>query len=162
MRRSLAALAASVLVTALAVAPSTEAQAAYATNDYCLGQCSDILPPGQNGNATLVQILASQAFGTKPAHSDDQLAPYANLAYNYTGERIILVGDRNAPEIIEEDRHRVDLLFKYGFFWNNTELELEAKAANILDEEVEWTQGGQLYEKWDPGITYSIGLRARF
>ena len=86
----------------------------------------------------------------------------ATLAWNYTGERIILVGDRNAPEIIEEDRHRVDLLFKYGFFWNDTELELEAKAANILDEEVEWTQGGQLYEKWDPGITYSIGLRARF
>jgi len=85
MRRSLAALAASVLVTALAVAPTTEAQAAYATNDYCLGQCSDILPPGQNGNATLVEILASQAFGTKPSHSDDQLAPYANLAYNYTG-----------------------------------------------------------------------------
>src|SRR3954467_1140000 len=90
MRRSLAALAASVLVTALAVAPTAEAQAAYATNDYCLGQCSDILPPGQNGNATLVEILASQAFGTKPSHSDDQLAPYANLAYNYTG----LTGDQ--------------------------------------------------------------------
>ena len=86
----------------------------------------------------------------------------ATLAYNFTGERIILVGENNAPDIMEEDRHRVDLLFKYEFMWNNSELELEAKAANILDEKVEWTQGGQLYEEWDPGITYSIGLRARF
>src|SRR6185436_4877494 len=41
--------------------------------------------PGQNGDADLAQILAHQVFGTRPAHSDDQLAPYANLAYNYTG-----------------------------------------------------------------------------
>ena len=75
------------LITTVALGPvqATPALAAYATNDYCLGECSDILPPGENGNATLVDVLASQAFGTKPAHSDDQLAPYAQLAYNYTG-----------------------------------------------------------------------------
>ena len=28
------------------------------SNDYCGGQCSDILPPGENGNATLAEILA--------------------------------------------------------------------------------------------------------
>ena len=80
------------LVTTVAFGPvqATPALAAYATNDYCLGQCSDILPPGENGNATLVDILASQAFGTKPAHSDDQLTPYSQLAYNYTG----LTGDQ--------------------------------------------------------------------
>ncbi|KAA0931386.1 penicillin acylase family protein [Streptomyces apricus] len=54
--------------------------AAAAANDYCGGRCSDILPAGQNGNATLAQILLNQAFGTQPAHADDQLAPYANLA----------------------------------------------------------------------------------
>ncbi|AVH59622.1 MULTISPECIES: penicillin acylase family protein [Streptomyces] len=54
--------------------------ASAAANDHCGGQCSDILPPGQNGNATLVEILLNQAFGTQPAHAEDQLAPYANLA----------------------------------------------------------------------------------
>ena len=80
-------LLAVVLVTAATLTPvaATPAQAAYATDDYCLGECSDVLPPGQNGNATLVEVLASQAFGTKPAHSDDQLAKYGNLTYNYTG-----------------------------------------------------------------------------
>jgi TonB-dependent receptor len=86
----------------------------------------------------------------------------ASLAYNFTGERIVLVGDNNAPDIVEEDRGRVDLLFKYMLPWGNNEIELEAKAANITDEEVKWTQGGQLYERWDPGITWSLGIQARF
>lgn len=54
-------------------------------NDHCGGQCSDILPPGQNGNATLAQILLNQAFGTQPAHAEDQLGPYAGLATGYSG-----------------------------------------------------------------------------
>ncbi|MFF8969232.1 penicillin acylase family protein [Streptomyces sp. NPDC014995] len=55
-----------------------------AANDYCGNQCSDILPPGQNGNATLAQILLNQAFGTQPAHAEDQLGPYANLAKGHS------------------------------------------------------------------------------
>ncbi|MCF4137594.1 penicillin acylase family protein [Streptomyces sp. Tue 6430] len=54
-----------------------------AVTDHCGNQCSDILPPGQNGNATLAQILLNQAFGTQPAHAEDQLGPYANLAKGY-------------------------------------------------------------------------------
>ncbi|MFE1755085.1 penicillin acylase family protein [Streptomyces anandii] len=53
-------------------------------NDYCGGQCSDILPPGENGNATLAQILLNQAFGTQPGHAEDQLGPYAGLPTGYS------------------------------------------------------------------------------
>ncbi|MFC9931054.1 penicillin acylase family protein [Streptomyces sp. NPDC127190] len=77
-----------VLVAAL-LSPlgQTAATAATATasNDYCGGQCSDILPPGENGNATLAQILLNQAFGTQPSHAEDQLGPYAGLATGYPG-----------------------------------------------------------------------------
>ncbi|GAB3899540.1 hypothetical protein GCM10027612_59640 [Microbispora bryophytorum subsp. camponoti] len=57
----------------------------YPPDDYCLGQCADVLPPGQNGNATLVDILGNQALGTYPAHSKDQLGKYADLVSGYTG-----------------------------------------------------------------------------
>ncbi|MGK9464350.1 penicillin acylase family protein [Streptomyces sp. G6] len=72
---------------AMAADPETPAAPAApaAVNDHCGGQCSDILPPGQNGNATLAQILLNQAFGTQPAHAEDQLGPYANLATGYPG-----------------------------------------------------------------------------
>ncbi|MCX4879709.1 MULTISPECIES: penicillin acylase family protein [unclassified Streptomyces] len=70
-----------VLVAGL-LSPLTQATAVAATasNDYCGGQCSDITPPGENGNATLAQILLNQAFGTQPDHAEDQLGPYADLA----------------------------------------------------------------------------------
>ncbi|MEU3284838.1 penicillin acylase family protein [Streptomyces longwoodensis] len=62
---------------------AASAAATAAPNDHCGGQCSDILPPGENGNATLAQILLNQAFGTQPGHAEDQLGPYANLAKGY-------------------------------------------------------------------------------
>ncbi|MBX7549925.1 penicillin acylase family protein [Streptomyces sp. tea 10] len=64
---------------------AASAATATASNDYCGGRCSDILPPGENGNATLAQILLNQAFGTQPSHAEDQLGPYANLASGYKG-----------------------------------------------------------------------------
>ncbi len=88
-RTRLAALTAALTAaaSALTVVPPSPALAAttFAPNDYCLGQCADILPPGENGNATLAAILAHQVFGTRPGHSGDQLDEYANLVYNYAG-----------------------------------------------------------------------------
>ncbi|MEV5784068.1 penicillin acylase family protein [Streptomyces sp. NPDC052287] len=77
-----------VLVAGL-LSPLTQAAAAggtagLAANDYCGGQCSDILPPGENGNATLAQIFLNQVFGTQPDHAEDQLGPYSNLAAGYS------------------------------------------------------------------------------
>jgi acyl-homoserine lactone acylase PvdQ len=66
------------------VAPASQATAADpAADDYCAGQCADILPPGANGSATLAEILANQALGVQPAHADDQLGPYDALSSGY-------------------------------------------------------------------------------
>ncbi|MES4890828.1 penicillin acylase family protein [Streptomyces sp. NPDC096012] len=76
-----------VLIAGL-LSPLTQTAAAAgatAADDHCGGQCSDILPPGENGNATLAQILLNQAFGTQPGHAEDQLGPYAGLATGYPG-----------------------------------------------------------------------------
>src|SRR5947207_7914635 len=82
-----ATLATGATIAALSLpAPLTQPAAAAtpAAADYCLGQCNDILPPGENGNATLADILAHKAFGTRPGHSADQLDKYASLI-NPTG-----------------------------------------------------------------------------
>lgn len=73
-----------VLVAALLSPLAQTTATAAASNDYCGGQCSDILPPGENGNATLSQVLLNQAFGSQPDHAEDQLGPYANLAKGYS------------------------------------------------------------------------------
>ncbi|NUS12432.1 MAG: penicillin acylase family protein [Streptomyces sp.] len=87
-RRSVLGTAAASALLALAatlVAPVPPAAHAADSGDYCAGQCADILPPGENGNATLADILANKALGTRPSHTADQLGPYASLADGYPG-----------------------------------------------------------------------------
>src|SRR5438309_9282423 len=62
-------------------------------NDYCQSQCNDILPPGENGNATLADILGNRLFGTHPPHTDDQLGPYGALAGGYQRLTDATLGD---------------------------------------------------------------------
>ncbi|MDH6131855.1 acyl-homoserine lactone acylase PvdQ [Kitasatospora sp. MAA4] len=86
-RKLPAAALALVLLSAAPAVTGGSAVAAipHAAADYCGGQCDDILPPGENGNATLADILGNKIFGTSPAHTNDQLGPYANLAAAYPG-----------------------------------------------------------------------------
>jgi acyl-homoserine lactone acylase PvdQ len=65
---------------------AADASGLFAANqDYCLGQCSDIMAPGNNGNESLAQILENKATGAVPANSDDQATKYDKLLYGYTG-----------------------------------------------------------------------------
>src|SRR6266508_561804 len=83
-RRVTSGVVAAVLAAGVVLAlPPTAAVAAPA--DFCQGQCNDILPPGENGNATLAEILAHKLFGTRPPHFVDQLGKYANLLNGYPG-----------------------------------------------------------------------------
>ncbi|WP_329583886.1 penicillin acylase family protein [Kitasatospora sp. NBC_01250] len=93
---ALAALLAGALLAASPGAASAGARPAAvpaAAPDYCGGQCNDILPPGENGNATLADIIGNKLFGTRPAHTDDQLGPYASLASAYPGLTDAQLGD---------------------------------------------------------------------
>src|SRR5690348_291902 len=82
---AVAALLVTLVVPARAEALAPTRTAAFSGDDYCLGQCGDILPPGANGSALLSEILVNQAFGTQPPHADDQLGVYAGLPSAYSG-----------------------------------------------------------------------------
>ncbi|MBD0688867.1 penicillin acylase family protein [Streptomyces sp. CBMA123] len=84
-RAAAVALAAALFVTAALTTPTTATASPAAAPDYCGGRCTDILPPGENGNATLAEILLNRMFGSRPAHTDDQLGPYSALASGYPG-----------------------------------------------------------------------------
>jgi acyl-homoserine lactone acylase PvdQ len=63
-----------------AAAPTPEP---YGTNDA--GGFRAVLPPGANGFVNGPQLLAFQAGGVRPAHNDDQLAPYRDLLFAAPG-----------------------------------------------------------------------------
>ncbi len=85
--RCLAALA-GVLVAGLAGPAAASAQQAaptYRAGDYADGQARSILPPGENGLVNAPQALQFNATGARPANSQDQRAPYADLLYGAPG-----------------------------------------------------------------------------
>jgi acyl-homoserine lactone acylase PvdQ len=85
-RRLTILLTSAGLAAAAAIGGTTSiAHAQSSVTDYCGGQCSDILPPGENGNETLADILLFKAFGIRPSYNNNQLSTYDSLVYNYTG-----------------------------------------------------------------------------
>jgi acyl-homoserine lactone acylase PvdQ len=53
--------------------------APYGAGDESEGGFRDVLPPGTNGMANLVQLGAFLTTGARPAHNSDQLSMYADL-----------------------------------------------------------------------------------
>ena len=82
-----------------------------------------------------------------------------SLAYNHTGERIVLVGAENAPNIVEDARGKLDFLARYRVDVFGFDAEVEFKASNLLDDDVRWRQGGLLYERYNAGISYGLSLK---
>ena len=60
----------------------TPPQPTYRLNDTAKGGAMSILPAGENGLVNASQLAAFESNGTRPAGSQDQLAPYINLIYN--------------------------------------------------------------------------------
>ncbi|TWD81629.1 acyl-homoserine lactone acylase PvdQ [Kribbella amoyensis] len=86
-RKTVAVLAIGAVLTAgLAVPSQSVAQPrAVPPPDYCVGQCADIVPPGQNGNATFTDLLLFKGFGVRPPHFSDTVKPYERLVWNSAG-----------------------------------------------------------------------------
>jgi acyl-homoserine lactone acylase PvdQ len=55
----------------------------YRAGDYAHGQAMFILPAGENGLVNAAQLGQFLKNGTRPPHSQDQLAPYENLEFGY-------------------------------------------------------------------------------
>lgn len=83
MRSSLPLLCAAAIMACAPAASAAPTPQPYGTNDG--GGFRDVLPPGTNGLDNLLQLGAFQAFGTRPAHNDDQRAMYGDLVFAVPG-----------------------------------------------------------------------------
>jgi len=69
------------------------------------------------------------------------------------------VGVSGQPDVFLEPR--LDLNIVYRFDISNT-LTLKAKLENLLDDEVEYTQGGQVFQVYNRGLSIQVGLDWQF
>lgn len=81
------------------------------------------------------------------------------LLINQSGETIVDVGLSGLPDVVEEPRFDLDLNYK-AFLTES--LVFKAKAGNLLDETVEFTQGGQVFQEYKQGVTLEAGIDWNF
>ncbi len=123
---------------------------------------SEITIPGE-GNilTTLNRPLSGQAenvFNTAIEASPGSWGTTLRVLYNYTGEKISDVGALGIPDIIEEARDTLDLVWlqDLGAWANGMRFKLSGE--NLLDEERSWTQGGLLQRRYSPGREFSLSF----
>jgi outer membrane receptor protein involved in Fe transport len=77
------------------------------------------------------------------------------VLYNFFGDRIADVGSEGLPDIIQEDRGSLDVVFSHQLAGR---LNLRVAGVNLIDDPFEFTQGGQRQRSYEVGRTFSVSL----
>jgi outer membrane receptor protein involved in Fe transport len=96
-------------------------------------------------------VLANIQFGLEHVPT----AQTVNMVLNYFDDRIYSVGRGVQGDEIESGRVLVDVVYKYAVDENLT---LGAKVQNLFDEEVEYTQDGDIDETYTEGTAVSASV----
>jgi outer membrane receptor protein involved in Fe transport len=81
------------------------------------------------------------------------------LLLNQVGDTIVDVGVSQQPDIILEPR--LDLTMNYRWYFADN-WQFLFKGENLLDSEVEFTQGGNVFQQYKTGRQYTFGLNWNF
>jgi outer membrane receptor protein involved in Fe transport len=91
-------------------------------------------------------------------YTDPDFGLTVKMLYNYVGRRLDVGAAYGLPDIYEESGNWLDFVAEKRLgTWN-----LRFTAKNLLDEDIEFTQGGETYRKYKEGISLSLGLSKRF
>jgi len=84
------------------------------------------------------------------------------LLVNYFDDRIFRIarGETNGPEF-ESGRLLVDFTYSW-LFGENLEWSLDAQVKNLLNEDVEYEQNGNVIESYQTGTAFEIGITYEF
>ena len=105
----------------------------------------------------------TRALQGQPEYTTNLVLGYDNLdgghqvtlLMNYNGTSIADVGIFGAPDIYLEPRGEINLVYR----WDITDTAaLKARIENLLDAEVEYTQGDQLFQRYEKGTTFQVGF----
>jgi len=81
------------------------------------------------------------------------------LLLNQNGDTIVDVAPFGQPDIVQEPTLSVDLNYTF-YFADDWQFNLSGK--NLLNDEIEYTQGGQLWREYKTGRVYEVGFQRSF
>ena len=124
---------------------------------------------GQSDNRPL-QGQSPYSINAGIFFEDKELGLQANLLYNVIGKRIAFVGTDDNPDIYEMSRHILDFNIQYRFKKN---VELSLSANDLINQPILFLQDGnrdkkwnrnsdQVFQKYQPGQTISLGVKYNF
>lgn len=116
-----------------------------------------------------VSLLSGEqrALQGQPEYTANFVIGYDNLSgghqltllYNHTGESIADVGILGLPNVLLEERGEMNLVYRYDI---SDKASVRARVENIFDAEVEYTQGGEIFQLYEKGTTFQIGVDWEF
>ena len=74
---------------------------------------------------------------------------------NQNGETVVDKGVSGQPDIIEEPRLSLNVTYQYSL---TETLDFKAKIDNLLNSEVEFTQAGNVFQRYEKGIKFKAGI----
>jgi TonB-dependent receptor len=80
------------------------------------------------------------------------------LMYNFTGEKVAFAGADGLPDVLEEPRSTLDLAYLQPFRLGGLDWKLKLSGENLTDEDWRFSQGGELWHRWEPGVKYGVSL----
>lgn len=111
----------------------------------------------QSGSSRKLQGQPDYTFNLVLGY-DDYASRYrqeVTALINQSGETIVDVGLVDQPDIIEEPRLSVDLNYK---FYLSDAFVIKAKVGNLLNADVEFAQGGRVFQKYNEGVELEAGI----
>jgi outer membrane receptor protein involved in Fe transport len=92
-------------------------------------------------------------------YDDTATRQQVTLLLNQNGESIQDVGIQGNPDIIEEPRLSLNLNYRFEVL---DDLVLKFKAVNLLNSDVEFTQGGKVFQGYRRGAEFEAGFDWKF
>lgn len=107
------------------------------------------------GETRKLQGQPDYTFNLVLGYDDFSRGQQLTLLINQNGESIKDVGILGNPDVIEEPRLAVNLVYRWDI---NDNFSLRAKIDNLLNEEVEFTQGGSTFQGYKTGTEFQLGV----
>lgn len=109
----------------------------------------------ENGETSVLQGAPEYTGNLVIGYDNFATGHQLTLLYNANGAYIADRGLQGLPDIFLEARGELNLIYRYDL---SEAVTLRAKVENLLDEPVEYTQGGDVFQSYDKGMNASIGF----
>ena len=113
----------------------------------------------QDGDSRKLQGQPDYTFNLVLGYDDLLRDQELTILLNQNGKTIKDVGISGKPNVIEEPRLELKVNYRYNI---TDDFLLKASVDNLLNEAVEFTQGGEIFQRYKKGVEFKLGMDWRF